>query len=164
MLKRHRKMLCFGLREGASVTVAGCYDRMARSALLSRYTRSKFATQHVDTLELGAKRRELSLVPQLLVSVIHSLILTTTPLPHSGRQHSNRQHDFTHSAPSGHERKIKHHHLPNRPPHPPQRRHGGHLSHLQQRSRELQDAVRQDLRSDGRRGREIQRGQWGEQL
>ena len=48
MLKRRRTVLCFVHGEVASVVVVVCYDRRTRSALLSRYERSKFATQLVN--------------------------------------------------------------------------------------------------------------------
>ena len=41
-------ILRFGQQDVASSTVPVCYDRRARSALLSRYGRLKFVTQHLD--------------------------------------------------------------------------------------------------------------------
>jgi len=48
MLKRRRMMLFVGRWEGASATIAVCYDRRARSVPAIRYERSMFGQSDVS--------------------------------------------------------------------------------------------------------------------
>ena len=60
-LNRRRTVLCFAHREGVNVVVVVYYDRRARTAFLSSYERSKFATQFFDfwrTTKTKNKRRK----------------------------------------------------------------------------------------------------------